>query len=225
MSCLLEGFALNLLKTVLICALTLVGLVGCETADQGLTHLDNPLEFTPGIIKPVLRTGVRIRVSVSAQGKPVIEDLMKEVSAQGEIVMPYVGMIKCANLSIEQLEAELTKAYAKYYVNPVVTAFYMPMVEGSTSPWGMVLVLGEVARAGQVQIPQTCDLTLTRALQDAGGLKPFANPARVRVTRTGKGNLRQCCEIDTEKIGEQGRRDLDLILMPGDVVFVPEYKW
>lgn len=210
------------LKNCLALALTMA-LSGCAIFDNGgVDVVDLPSELPPSVVRPQLRTGVKVRIAVSASGEPIIDEVLKEVSAQGEVVMPYIGVVQCLGLSIEEFQNKLTEAYKEYYREPTVTAYYVPMAEGGSSPWGSVIVQGSVLRPGVVYIPQTCDLTVTRAIQESGGVKPFANASRVRVTRCLADGTRKGCDIDVDKIGRHGRTDLDVVLMPGDVVYVPE---
>lgn len=222
------GLILRIATPLIIICASVLGLTGCMS-DGGIGNpieVDHPSELHPGVSKPTLRTGVKVRIAVTASGEPIMEETLKEVSAQGEIAMPYIGIIQqCHKMSLEEFQTKLTEEYKKFYVDPIVTAYYVPMTEGGSSPWGTVLVLGAVQAPGQVHIPITCDLTLTRAIQEVGGIGMYADASKVRLTRTGLDKTQQMCTIDTEKIGEQGRVDLDALLMPGDVIFVPNSNW
>ena len=90
------------------------------------------------------------------------------------------------------------------------------------SPWGTVTVLGEVAMPGPVNMPSTMDLTVTKVLQSAGGLRPFANKSKIRVSRCDKDGKKSTYIIDLIEIGEKGRIEKDIVLRAGDVVWVPE---
>jgi protein involved in polysaccharide export with SLBB domain len=76
-----------------------------------------------------------------------------------------------------------------------------------------------------VDIPQTCDLTVMQALQLAGGMGMWANINGVLLTRKLADGTRQQVSIDTERIGRRGATDQDILLMPGDVLHVPESNW
>ena len=93
------------------------------------------------------------------------------------------------------------------------------------SPWGTVRVMGKVGREGPVNIPSTCDLTVTRALQLAGGITTLGNQNKVRITRTLKGGKKCSTEVDVEEIGKRGKVENDHILQAGDVIWVPEIVW
>jgi protein involved in polysaccharide export with SLBB domain len=71
-------------------------------------------------------------------------------------------------------------------------------------------------------MPSTRDLNVTRALMMAGGATPLADKRKVRVTRREADGTKRTFVVDIEKIGREGRSDLDVTLKPGDVVWVPE---
>jgi polysaccharide export outer membrane protein len=175
-------------------------------------------------ITPTLRVGVKVRVSVSATGLEIFPEALKEVSSEGTIVLPYVNSVYCEGMTIEAFQEELTKRYETFYREPLVAAYYVPE-EGGSSPYGEVLVTGCVGRPGVVSIPQTCDLSVMHALQAVGGMGQWADSSRVRVTRSLKDGRKLSVSIDVEEIGRVGATDQNVILMPGDVIHVPEINW
>ena len=83
-------------------------------------------------------------------------------------------------------------------------------------------MLGEVVSPGPVNIPSTMALPVTKALQMAGGLKPFADRSAICVTRCDKDGRQTRTYVDLKEIGKDGRVDKDMSLRAGDVVWVPE---
>lgn len=211
------------MRRVFLLTLGLLMLCGCF-GGGGVTEVAAN-ELKPGIIVPQLRVGVKVRVSVSASGEPVLNEEVKEVSASGDIVLPYINAVKCAGMTIEQFQEELTKRYKEFYVEPLVATYYVPMSEGGSSPYGSVLVTGCVGQQGVVYIPQTCDLTVMQALQMAGGMGQWADKNAVRLTRNLADGTKQQVSIDTERIGTRGATEQNIVLMPGDVLYVPESNW
>jgi len=90
------------------------------------------------------------------------------------------------------------------------------------SPWGQVTVLGRVKQPGRVNIPPTKDLTVSAAIQNAGGLDSSAKDSAIRVTRRLDDGTYQTMDVDLRAVGARGARANDLILRDGDVVFVPQ---
>ena len=205
--------------------LALLMFCGCEFSSADAPMRVTADQLQPGVIVPQLRTGVKVRISVLASGEPVMKEEVMEVSAGGDIVLPYIDRVACAGMTIETFQDELTKRYREYYIEPLVSVYYVPMSEGGSSPYGSVLVTGCVGREGVVDIPQTCDLTVMQALQMAGGMGQWANINSVRLTRNLADGTRQQVTIDTERIGRRGATDQNILLMPGDVLYVPESNW
>lgn len=174
--------------------------------------------------EPTLRPGVNVRISVVASGSVVIPETIKEVSAAGAITMPYVGTVPCEGLTLQQLQDNLAKSLQQFYIDPQVTAIFVYQ-KGMTSPWGTVLILGCVSRPGPVDIPPTCDLSVTKAIQEAGGVSPYGLNDAIRVTRRKADGTALRRTVNLKKIAETGDNRLDFVLKAGDVVFVPESVW
>ena len=71
-------------------------------------------------------------------------------------------------------------------------------------------------------MPSTRDLTVVRALMLASNATPLADKSRIRVTRRQKDGSLKRFIVDIEKIGKEGRSEMDILLKPGDVIWVPE---
>lgn len=174
---------------------------------------------------PKIRSGLVLRISVTASGATAVQETLVEVNLNGEILMPLVGAVKCDGLTIVMLQDKIKDAYKAYYIEPQVTvgfAYTENQSSGMKSPWGSVLVMGCVARPGPVNMPSTRDLRVTRALMLSGNVTPLADARNVRVTRREKDGSLKRFKVDIDLIGKEGRSDLDILLKPGDVIWVPE---
>lgn len=83
----------------------------------------------------------------------------------------------------------------------------------------MVFVQGEVKAPGAIKY--TSDLTLAKAITQAGGTTPLAAPGRIELLRSGdekKARMR----LDLDKIMRAPESNPDLKLMPNDIIFVPQ---
>ncbi|MCL2103834.1 MAG: polysaccharide biosynthesis/export family protein [Kiritimatiellaeota bacterium] len=173
---------------------------------------------------PKISVGLVLRIGLIAGGSQVgVEEMIKEVNMNGDILLGLLGPVQCAKLTIFELQAKLEEQYKNYYHDPQVTvSFAYTPGSGLKSPWGSILVMGAVGREGPVDMPSTRDLTVIRVLMLAGGVTPLGDKSKVRVARrTEAGDLLRY-RVNVEKIGRYGRYDLDLKLRPGDVVWVPE---
>ena len=200
----------------------MVAVCGCWTPSEKGADVDGlPVYVEPG--EPTVKPGLTLRVSVTASGAEAVKEELKEVNANGEILMPLIGAVKCEGLSTVDLQDKIKNAYKDYFIDPQVTVGFVYLENaGMKSPWGSVLLMGEVTRPGPVNMPSTRDLTVTRAVMLAGGATPLADKRGVRVTRREKDGTLKKFTVDIDKIGKEGRSDLDISLKPGDVVWVPE---
>jgi protein involved in polysaccharide export with SLBB domain len=146
------------------------------------------------------------------------------VDQNGDITLPHLlqAPVQCNKLTLDALKQKLVKVYSEYYKQPQITVTFAPYDGKGVSPWGTVTVLGEVASPGPVNMPPTMDLTVTKVLQAAGGLRPFADKKSIKVSRCDRDGKITKYNIDLIEIGEKGRIEKDLLLRAGDVVWVPE---
>jgi protein involved in polysaccharide export with SLBB domain len=172
---------------------------------------------------PRIRPGIALIVQVgSVASQPITMQAL--VDQNGDITLQHLLQkpVACDGLTLEALKLKLVKQYSVYYRQPQVSVTFAPYDGKGVSPWGTVTVLGEVARPGPVNMPATMDLTVTKVLQEAGGLKPFADRTKIRVTRCDKDGNQTRMYVDINEIGQDGRVDKDLVFRAGDVVWVPE---
>lgn len=206
--------------------LTCAFVCGCATIDDMMRHeaqVDSSVvaKWWDG---PRVVPGVALVIQVGTTAtQPTTMEV--RVDQKGDITLPLLLQepVACDGLTLEALKAKLIKAYSVYYRQPQITVTFAPFDgrEG-VSPWGTVTVLGEVGNPGPVNMPATMDLTVTKVLQAAGGLKPFADKSNVLVTRCDKDGHQTRYKINLNEIGKDGRPDKDISLRAGDVVYVYE---
>ena len=175
---------------------------------------------------PRLRPGVAVVVQVGATGQPPTV-MQVQVDEKGEVTLQYLLQepVLCNGLTLDAFKQKLIKCYQVYIKQPVVTVAFMAADNNNSSyvsPYGTVTVLGEVAMPGPVNMPATMDLTVTKVLKLAGGLKPFADKKKIRVTSCDKDGNKKRTYINLEEIGREGLINKDIALRSGDVVWVPE---
>lgn len=143
------------------------------------------------------------------------------VADSGEIEVPYIGRRPAAGKTCRQLafaiKTDLEKEY--YYRATVIIA-----VNVMAKSRGKVYVVGPVRVPGPQEIPSDEVFTLSKAILQAGGFNDFANRHHVKVTRPAKlpGGADQVYEVNVADILENGRTESDLVLEPGDLIYVPE---
>lgn len=208
-------------------ALLCLGMWGCETIAEILSPEEKVDTAAEGAVwidpVPRVRTGVLVVVQVGAGStQPVM--MKAQVDQKGEITLPYLlkEPVLCEGLTLDALKQKLIKCYQVYIKEPQVTVNFGEFdVKTGVSPWGTVTVLGEVLMPGPVNMPPTQDLTVTKVLQLSGGVKPFADKTRIRVTSCSKDGTKTRTIVNLKEIGEKGLISKDIALRAGDVVWVP----
>ena len=83
----------------------------------------------------------------------------------------------------------------------------------------LVYVQGEVKAPGAVKYTQ--DLTLVRAITQAGGLTVMAAGGRVDILR-GRGEKKERIRVDVDKMLRAGDSNPDVLVKPDDIILVPQ---
>lgn len=139
-----------------------------------------------------------------------------QVGDDGAIDFPMVGSVEVRGKTKDEVARLLEQKLADGYLND-------PQVSVQVKQRGNreVSVLGQVNEAGSIDYRD--GLSLVQAVSLAGGLSAFAAPSRVKVTRrTGRGEETVTFDVSLTAIFD-GRAE-DLVLRPGDIVFVPESR-
>ncbi|HSH74414.1 MAG TPA: polysaccharide biosynthesis/export family protein, partial [Longimicrobiales bacterium] len=137
-----------------------------------------------------------------------------EVTREGFIVIPNVGQVFVANLTMAELRALLRSRLARSYsgIDRGTTNLSITVARLRTN---QIYVTGEVEQAGAYQLASVA--TVTNALYAAGGPTELANLREVRIQRRGGERL----ALDLYPYLLTGDASGDVILEQGDVVFVP----
>ncbi len=206
---------------------TLGGLLACagclspRTIPRAADNTQAPVAHND-VVGATLRPGLTMNVQVLVTGQKEVDEKNRRISESGLITLPLVGDVHVAGLTVAEAQTNLNTAYGRFFVAPqVIVECLMESGEAAVSPWGHVTVLGRVKKPGQVNMPPTREITVTRAIQLAGGLDTSARSGAIRVTRT-RGDSTEHFEVNLGRIGARGQSRDDIQLMPGDVVFVPE---
>jgi protein involved in polysaccharide export with SLBB domain len=176
----------------------------------------------PGALR--LRPGLMINVLVTVAGEREFEDLDKRINNEGNVALTLLGNVHVSGMTLSELSKDLEEKYQTYIRQPHVEVTFSYDEEeegrGTTSPWGSVTVMGRVKKSGRVNIPPTQDLTLSRAVQEAGGFDTSAKVKGIRVTRKRDDGSVEKLRVDLQAVAVKGEEDLKL--KDGDVIYVPE---
>lgn len=135
------------------------------------------------------------------------------VRPDGTITLPLVGDLAAAGQTPAALRGEIAKKLEVFVKNAVVT------VAVSEINSYRFTVTGEVAHPG-VFAPRPY-VTVAEAISLAGGPTRYASSDDVVVIRPTKGSAPRRIPIDYDGILEGDHPDHDIVVLPGDTVWVP----
>lgn len=133
------------------------------------------------------------------------------IRPDGRISLFFLDDVQAAGLGVTQLKSRLTEAYGKHFRNPEINV----IVKGFAGQ--TVYVGGEVQQPGLVALVGS--LTAAGAVIKAGGFRDIAKTTAVVVLRDAGKPQPTLLEVDLEGVLRRGQPDV--LLQPGDVVFVP----
>ena len=158
----------------------------------------------------VLQVGDGIKLHFG--GASVVEsksDIEQVVKEDGTISLEYIGSIKAEGLTTSQLELVIQTNYVpRYFKRLSVTA-----VVGNR----FYFVGGQVRKPDR--FPYLAELTVTKAIDSAGGFTEFGKKSKVRIIRQGTKVVET---VDCEAALKEPK--LDLPVYPGDRIEVPR-RW
>ncbi len=132
------------------------------------------------------------------------------VSADGTFYFPFVGRVKAAGQTVQEVRDELTTKLARYLKDPQldirVLAYRSQKVQ----------ITGEVKMPGPLAVTDV-PLTLVDAITRSGGSLVDADLQRVRLTRGGK-----LYQLDANGMLDRGEMSQNVMLEAGDIINVPD---
>ncbi|WP_424244603.1 polysaccharide export outer membrane protein [Elusimicrobium posterum] len=160
----------------------------------------------------ILQSGDLLEIQVFME--PSMDRTLR-ISGNGTITFPLVGNINLKGLSVAKAEEDMVFSLKNYIKSPQVSILIKEY--GNKT----VHVLGQVSKPQAIEIPPEKPLTVLEAITSAGGFTDIAAPSKVRVLRV-ENNKQKNIDVDVAQITKMGNKSLDITLMPGDVVFVPQ---
>jgi len=198
-----------------------LSLLVCLTAAALPAHAQvSPLK--PDSRKALLYTiAITDRLRVSVFGEDDLSQITR-VDAKGMINLPLIGEVKVFGLTLRDAEQAIGTAYrdGRYLRNPQVTI--------SVEEYAIreISVQGQVKIPQRVVLPAEATMTVLEAVTKCGGFTDTAKGTEVRVTRIGPDGKVKVVIVDVDSLikGKNKARSEDdsLLLLPGDIIYVPE---
>jgi polysaccharide biosynthesis/export protein len=158
------------------------------------------------------------------------------VLVDGSINLPWIGRVLVQGLTLEQAADVLTRAYAPFIREPLITV----NLRGARTL--RVSIVGEVKRPGSYIISpqgQTNQIlvgdaglatagaatqwpTITQAIQSAGGITQLANLRQVQIRRPLPDGSEQLVDLNLWELLRTGRLNQDITLRDRDTLIIPK---
>jgi polysaccharide export outer membrane protein len=195
----------------------LISTVGVDSATAGSSKSKGGLPKTGMKDKATLWyvIGPEDVLDISVWKNP---DLSRSVTVRpdGRISLPLIGDVKAAGLTPGALRESITKRLKEYQETVVVS-----VIVNEVNSY-RIFILGEVARPGTYLMKRRT--TVLQAIAIAGGFSQYASKNKMVVVRerVGADTAEERTPVrfdDLVKAG--GKSEKNLILRPGDTIFVP----
>lgn len=208
---------------ILLLLLLLVGPFSCGVFRQAEPKAQPAESWNPpdGLENPSLSPeptsdytiGTGDLMNVLVYGEPDLTSIAR-VSNEGYIELPLIGKVRAAGSTTPELKRRIEDRLKDgYLVSPDVQIILQEYKQD------VIHLMGQVATPGPYRI--THSNTLMGTISKAGGFTPIAKRSKVKIIRKENGGSRVFF-VDTTLITKEGKLQEDVLLMPGDVIIVPE---
>jgi polysaccharide export outer membrane protein len=194
---------------LLVVALASLAGIGCKPQHPFVWANDLPPSEIPVESQP-LRSGDKVRLIVPGMEAELDKAGDLEVTADGSIVVPFIGPQRVEGLTPAQAAQQLNSRLNGIVREPNAR---ITVVEPRTP---VVAVMGEVRDPGRFEVDHGEGLLTT--LSRAGGLTEFAHPTKIFVVRTYPDRTR--VRFRYEDLVGGVERSVDFQVRDGDVVVV-----
>ena len=169
-------------------------------------------DLSPDVGEYILGPGDLLSVKVFES--PDLDSEVR-VSARGFVTLPILGTVNIKGLSVSEAEAKIEELLRKDYIrDPHVTVFIKEHVSQ------------QITMVGAVKNPGTYDYISKKNILDvlaiAGGLTEQAGTVAMVTRKKGEADERTNFVIDLDQLIKKGNMELNIVILGGDVVFIPE---
>lgn len=185
-------------RLLLILAVLLTGTVGAQ--ESGATALAGSA------------VGSRDQLDIRVVEDPTL-NVRTAVAPDGTVTIDLLGKVPVAGLTAAEVESKLKAMLEAKYMNRATVI--VQVVEYGSKP---ISVMGSVTRPGAIST--TDSMSLIQAITAAGGLAPGYG-RELYILRTSSAGVSEQLAIDIEELLVKGNPEMNIPLLPNDVVNVP----
>jgi len=202
-------------NTLVFYAWVVALVAGC--ASLGTSNLPPQSDATgPSILVESYQIAVGDQLRIDVWKNPELS-VTEPVRPDGKIAVPLVGDLDAAGKTPEELTADITRKLSSYIKNPNVTVILTNLA--GQAFLSRIRVTGSVSN--NMSIPYHQGMTVLDAVLEAGSVTLYADANDTKLyRRTETGAVTY--DIRLKDILENGDMRTNVMLMPGDVITVPE---
>ncbi|UCG15170.1 MAG: polysaccharide biosynthesis/export family protein [Phycisphaerales bacterium] len=171
------------------------------------------------------RVGIPDAIRITAPRIPEIDGEQQTIQPDGKITLRLLGEVRVDGMTAREIAAKLTELLREYYEAPKVQVRVARFESKKVYVFGQVGSRGTSgggsAMGGGQAVVYTGRNTLLDTLADAG-LSLIAWRSRVKVIRADpEKHKRHVLIVNVDKMFEEGDTSMNVLLEPGDIVYVP----
>jgi len=205
-------------KTLAI-GLLIIELAGCASTSNNPPPSVSMAELGSSVLVESYKMTVGDEVEVNVWDNEKLS-VSEPIRPDGKISLPLVGDVMAAGLEPQELAAEIKERLYSFIKKPNVTVI-LTHLQGHEF-LSRVRVTGSVEE--DMSMPYHQGMTVLDAVLEAGGVNLYAESNRTRLyRRTGRGS--ETYDIQLKDILEEGDMSTNTLLLPGDVITVPERRF
>lgn len=195
-------------------ALVFVVFVGC--ASNRAAEFEKTAQSFVSAVEGEYKIGVDDRLQVSVWRNPELS-VTVPVRPDGMISIPLIGDVKAGGRTPTQVAEVIRQKLSQYIRDPSVAVILSELRSHE--------FLSRVRVTGAVRTPRSLPfrqgMTVLDAVLEAGGVNDFAAANRARLYRKQNGRT-EVLDLELGDILNKGRLETNVLLIPGDVITVPE---
>ena len=193
--------------------LLVLALAGCASGPPNLPAPDSG----HGVMLDAYKIEVGDQVNISVWKNPELS-ISEPVRPDGKIAVHLVGDIMAAGKTPEQLADDIETQLSNYIKDPNVTVILTSL--SGRDYLSMIRVTGAVGN--HAAMTYHYGMTVLDAVVGAGSVSPYADANRTKLHRRTASGGTETYDIRLEDIMDKGDMTTNVLLMPGDVITVPE---
>lgn len=194
----------------------LVALTGCVSEPNLPPQSNNMATTGPSVLVASYKMAVGDQLQINVWKNPELS-LVEPIRPDGKISMPLIGDVLAVGLTPEELAAKIEARLANYVKAPNVTII-LTNLQGHAF-LSRIRVTGSVTSNISMQYFQ--GMTVLDAVLEAGSVDLYADANSTKLhRRTKKGAVSY--DIRLKDIMEEGDMRTNIMLLPGDIITVPE---